>query len=232
MKDNTQEEDWIEGINKENLDKAVKAGEILPQLPLPVIPKDKSISDTIMVKIVTKPKKIFADKLPKGHAYFCEVEHQGARKTMVVPDSLRFNLAKECKLHDLKDDEGKLSPVGHWFIIGAHLQETKYGKETKLYWCQYKQKSSDSEDFEVNQQNTVQNVILRGSISNMPREELEKVFNSVKEILSASFIAVKTKDIEKKLKDRGFDIDTSEVLRTMSREGIIYEESTDRWKLV
>jgi hypothetical protein len=34
-------------------------------------------------------------------------------------------------------------PEGHWFVIGVHLQDTPYGKNKRLYWCQYKPRQAE-----------------------------------------------------------------------------------------
>lgn len=134
----TKMPEWMEGIREESLDKAVKAGEILPQLPLPTIAPGKTNSDeTLYIKFVSLPRKVTGDAIPRGEMWVAAVEHQGAKKSLIIPDSLRFNLAKELRLNNMD------SPVGQWFVIGAHLQETQYGKNTKLYWCQHKTRQID-----------------------------------------------------------------------------------------
>jgi hypothetical protein len=72
--------------------------------------------------------------------WVAEVENQGARKQIIVTDSLRFSLLKECRLHSLGGTKN------NWFVIGAHLQDTKHGKDQKLYWSQYKLKHTDAQD--------------------------------------------------------------------------------------
>lgn len=127
--------EWAKGINENSLEKALSLGEILPELPLPDIPDGaKASKETLFVKWTKVPTK---KRNPKTNddMWVSEVEHQGARKSLITPESLRFNLLKECRLHSLE------SPVGNHFVIGAHLQDTKYGK-SKLYWCQYKPRST------------------------------------------------------------------------------------------
>ena len=46
------------------------------------------------------------------------------------------NLKKKVEPNSLE------SPTGHHFVVGAHLQDTKYGK-SKLYWCQYKPRTAE-----------------------------------------------------------------------------------------
>lgn len=132
-------EDWMEGIDEKQVDKAVQAGEILPPLPLPEIePGKTSSSETLYVKFLENPQKKMSEKFLKGFAWIATVEHQGAKKQVFVPDSLRFNLAKECKLHGISE------PRGHWFVIGASIVDMKPTKTrpamkgVKLYWCQLK----------------------------------------------------------------------------------------------
>ena len=128
---------WAEGIKQESLEKALAAGEILPHLPLPDVPEGKTTSDeTVFARFLTDPYRKRNPKTEKD-MWVAEVEHQGARKNTIVPESLRFNLLKECKLHGL--DGAK----GHWFVIGAHLQNTQYGKNQKLYWCQCKPRHAE-----------------------------------------------------------------------------------------
>jgi hypothetical protein len=146
--------DWMEGIKPESLDKAVQAGEILPQLALPVIPPGKTNSDeTLFVKFLELPRKITGENIPNGVMWVATVEHQGAKKNLIIPGSLRFNMAKECKLNELE------SPTGHWFVIGAHFGETKYGSQTKLYWCQYKKRQlEEAESFEQAQRESQKSI--------------------------------------------------------------------------
>ena len=130
--------EWAKGINEESLEKALSMGEILLELPFPDIPEGaKASKETLFVKWLKVPAK---KKNPKTNEdmWVSEVEHQGARKSLITPESLRFNLLKECRLHSLD------SPEGQHFVIGAHMQATKYG-QSKLYWCQL-HKSKASED--------------------------------------------------------------------------------------
>jgi hypothetical protein len=128
--------EWAKGINEDSLEKALSMGEILPELPLPDIPEGaKASKETLFVKWIKVPTK---KRNPKTNddMWVSEVEHQGARKSLITPESLRFNLLKESRLNKLA------SPVSHHFVIGAHLQDTKYGK-SKLYWCQYKPRATE-----------------------------------------------------------------------------------------
>jgi hypothetical protein len=90
----------------------------------------------VFSKFLTNPYRKRNPKTEKD-MWVSEVEHQGARKSTIVPESLRFSLLKQCKLHSLE------GPKGHWFVIGAHLQDTQYGKNKKLYWCQYKPRQAE-----------------------------------------------------------------------------------------
>jgi hypothetical protein len=131
--------DWAEGFDQEKVERAVSAGEILPRLPLPSIPAGKTASDeTLFVKALKNPYKVEPDG--RDPMYVMDVEHQGARKNLIVPDSLRFGFLKEMKLHKLS------TLVGHYFVIGAHLQDTKHGKGQKLYWCQLKVRKDEVQE--------------------------------------------------------------------------------------
>lgn len=63
------------------------------------------------------PRKVESTKLQKGFAYVAAVERQGAKKGIFVPDSLGFNLAKECQIHGLP------GPKGHRFVVGATIED-------------------------------------------------------------------------------------------------------------
>jgi hypothetical protein len=133
------EENWLEGIDATAVDKAVQAGEILPRLPLPEVePGNASSKETLYVKFLTNPHKKTSSNFLKGYAFVAEMDHQGAKKQMFVPDSLRFNLAKECRLHNVTE------PKDHYFVIGASIEDMKASKNrpamkgVKLYWCQLK----------------------------------------------------------------------------------------------
>lgn len=131
--------EWAEGFNQEKVERAVSAGEILPRLPLPSIPTGKTASDeTLFVKVLKNPEKVELEG--RDPMYVMDVEHQGARKSLIVPDSLRFGLLKEMKLNSLD------TLAGQYFVIGAHLQNTKHGKDQKLYWCQLKVRKDESRD--------------------------------------------------------------------------------------
>lgn len=131
------EADWTEGLDKNAVDKAVAAGETLPQLPLPEVKAgEMSSRETLLVRFLENPKKVESPKFQKGFAYLATVEHQGVRKRIFVPDSLRFCLAKECQLHKIAEPKGRV------FVIGASIEDMKATdtrparKGVKLYWCQ------------------------------------------------------------------------------------------------
>jgi len=216
--------DWLEGINKESLEKAVQAGEIYPSLPLPEIASGKTVSDTLLVKFLEKPKKIITDKVDRGFMYVAIVEHQGAKKNLVIPDSLRFQLAKECKLHNLTNSKGELSPEGHRFIIGAHLQETKYRKDTKLYWAQYCPKNSGESQFDIMQSDIFNDtsVINRNEGISVLRKKFKDREFSIKEALVEL----------KKVTYLNNDSKRAEYIEQMINHGILFEPSPGKLKFV
>lgn len=137
--------DWMKGIDEKALERSLSVGEILPKLMLPKIEAGKTTSEeTLFIKFLEEPKFVENENFPGGKAYIAIVEHQGARKSLVIPESLRFNLAKEMKLHNLDTILNKN------FIVGASLQDMKARpgkagrKDVKLYWCQYKEKNESN----------------------------------------------------------------------------------------
>ncbi len=120
---------WQESVNQESVDKALAAGKILPKLDLP------KTGDQVTVKYITEPKLVKSEKLAgeKGEAYFADVEHEGANMSLVQPGSLLFHLSVEMKRNNLS------TVVDQSFIIGANtVDHPKYGKDTKMYWAQFK----------------------------------------------------------------------------------------------
>jgi hypothetical protein len=123
-------QNWKDSINPESMKNAVNVGNILPSLEL----KNLGMTDTYKVLVVEEPHVVTNAKLPNGEAYFMTVEHDGARKSLVCPASLLFNLEKECQHNKLN------TPVGSMFLIGKKTADTKYGKDSLLYWVQFADK--------------------------------------------------------------------------------------------
>ena len=98
--------EWTEDIDEEKLEKAAEFGEIPPRLPLP------DIGEIVTVKFLDEPKKIEAEAIPGGSMFVAEVEHAGQKYQMIAPKSLRFQLARAMKVHNVE-------LVGSIFQIGA-----------------------------------------------------------------------------------------------------------------
>lgn len=120
-------ENWRDSLNPESVKNAVAAGNILPSLDL----KNLGMNDNYRILVIEEPHLVRNEALPNGEAYFMTVEHDGAHKSLVCPMSLLFNLEKECVVNKLG------SPKGKNFLIGKKTADTKYGKDSLLYWVQF-----------------------------------------------------------------------------------------------
>ena len=130
--------DWREGLKEESIEKASQIKDSYPELPLPEIKEgEKTSTHNITVKFLEEPRRVKNEKLPNGEAFFATVEHEGAKRSIVVPMSLRFQLAVETKKYNLD------SLVEKTFTIGASLADTKFGKDKKVYWAQYHGEEQD-----------------------------------------------------------------------------------------
>ena len=135
------ETDWFEGLKDESIERAAQVKDNYPRLPLPEIREGEQTSaQNITVKFLDDPRKAESENLPNGEAFFAVVEHEGTKRTIVVPKSLRFQLAVELKKYELD------SVVGKVFMIGASLADTKYGKGKKVYWAQYHEEEKDRDE--------------------------------------------------------------------------------------
>ena len=98
--------EWMEDIDQEKLEKAAEFGEIPPRLSLP------EIGEIVTVKFLDEPQKIKAEVIPGGSMFVADVEHAGQKYQMIQPKSLRFQLARAMKVHNV-------GLVGSTFQIGA-----------------------------------------------------------------------------------------------------------------
>lgn len=123
-------EEYIQSKYKEQLERSISAGEILPRLELP------EVGDEIEVLFLSEPKKITASKLPKGSAFAADVLFRGTPRNMIVPDSLLFNLLKAKKVHNID------SLVNNAFVIRAQVAPAGGKSEAKVYYALYRPSKS------------------------------------------------------------------------------------------
>lgn len=112
-------DEFEKGFKEESIKNAVKT-DILPKFTMPGIGEAKT------VRFLKQPTLIKNPLLPKGEAWTVDVENNGMKMGMIIPDSLRFQLVVQKKKHGLTTLEGQS------FVISAAEGES-HGKKAKLY---------------------------------------------------------------------------------------------------
>lgn len=118
-------------IDQESIKKSLDAGVILPQL--------KPILNRVYDVIVRSKPKSFVSNFGKTYAF--DVEHDGMLKSLIVPKSLRFQLAVEMKRNNLVDKEGNPDMdklIGVHMLVQKIIGNTKQYQNAKLYSVQLK----------------------------------------------------------------------------------------------
>ena len=132
--------DWMKdlGVEEESVERAAQV-DIAEggRLELP------DVGEKIVVKVLEdKPRKVKAEKLPKGEAYFLRVEKDGIVYDMPVSKTIAFGIAKEAKRHGFDPNKlkGKVFAIigREWKDAPEEYRKLKEGEEVKTYVVVYK----------------------------------------------------------------------------------------------
>lgn len=130
-----KEEDWAKdmGINEKAVERSASV-DAAPggRLTLP------GIGETVKVTFLAEPRKIIAEKLPQGEAWFALVEHDGVEYDMPYSKTVAFGMKREMKRHEFSELKGRsFAIVGRKWEDAPVGYQKESGGDVKTYAVQY-----------------------------------------------------------------------------------------------
>lgn len=127
----TAKPDWEQDLDAEAVDRSAQY-EIRPRIELP------GVGEVIRVTFLDEPRLVENPNLPQGKAWFVTVdEGDGVAKDLVLPKTIRFELAKLRRQGKIGDSlKGVTVYIGGRALRDYTTRDGEHVKEGKTYWVQ------------------------------------------------------------------------------------------------
>lgn len=124
-------DDWLDDIDPDSLDASLEAGIILPQLKV-------GVNEIATVKVLGNKRFFNSDY---GKTLCFDVEFEGMEHNLIVPVSMKFQLAVAMIQKGLVYENNPKKPdfdklIGHNITVKGYIGNTKKFKDVKLYSVQ------------------------------------------------------------------------------------------------